>query len=71
MAKPAKCSPEVKERAVRLVLQPQGEYASQDEAIRSVAGKIGCTPETLRAGCGRGVLPASGPASRLGWDGES
>ena len=48
MAKPAKFSPEVKERAVRLVLEHQGEYATQYEAIRSVAGKIGCSPETLR-----------------------
>ena len=48
MANPAKFSPEVKERAVRLVLEHQGEYASQYEAIRSVAGKIGCNPETLR-----------------------
>ena len=48
MAKPAKFSPEVKERAVRLVLDHQGEYGSQYEAIRSVAGKIGCNPETLR-----------------------
>lgn len=48
MAKPTKFSPEVKERAVRLVLEHQGEYATQYEAIRSVAGKIGCSPETLR-----------------------
>ena len=48
MAKPAKFSPEVKERAVRLVLEHQAEYASQYEAIRSVAGKIGCNAETLR-----------------------
>ena len=48
MAKPSKFSPEVKERAVRLVLEHQAEYASQYEAIRSVAGKIGCNAETLR-----------------------
>jgi transposase len=48
MAKPTKFSPEVKERAVRLVVEHQGEYGSQYEAIRSVAGKIGCNPETLR-----------------------
>ena len=48
MAKATKFSPEVKERAVRLVLEHQGEYGSQYEAIRSVAGKIGCNPETLR-----------------------
>ena len=48
MAKATKLSPEVKERAVRLVLEHEGEYGSQYEAIRSVAGKIGCNPETLR-----------------------
>ena len=39
---------EVKERAVRMVLEHQGEYGSQWEAIRSIAAKIGCTGETLR-----------------------
>ena len=49
MARPAKYSPEVKERAVRLVLEHQDEHTSQYAAIQSVAGKIGCNPETLRA----------------------
>jgi transposase len=40
-------SPEVRERAVRLVQQQQGGHASQ-WAISSVAAKIGCTAETLR-----------------------
>jgi transposase len=48
MARPAKFSPEVKERAVRLVLEHQGEYCSQHEAIQWVAGRMGCHPETLR-----------------------
>ncbi len=39
---------EVRERAVRLVLNHQGEHASQWAAIDSVAAKIGCTGETLR-----------------------
>ena len=40
--------PEVKERAVRMVFEHQGEYGSQWAAINSIAGKIGCTAETLR-----------------------
>jgi transposase-like protein len=41
-------SPEVRERAVRLVQQHQGDHASQWAAISSIAAKIGCTAETLR-----------------------
>lgn len=41
-------SPEVRERAVRMVLEHQHEYASQWAAIVSIAGKFGPTPETLR-----------------------
>ena len=48
MGKQVKYSPEVRERAVRLVLKQQGEYESQWAAIASVAEKIGCTAETLR-----------------------
>jgi transposase len=40
--------PEVRERAVRMVLDHQGEYASQWAAITSISGKFGMTPETLR-----------------------
>jgi len=39
---------EVRERAVRMVLDQPGQYASQWEAMRSIAAKIGCSPETLR-----------------------
>ncbi|KQT77454.1 transposase [Methylobacterium sp. Leaf465] len=41
-------SPEVRERAVRMVLEHQGEHDSQCGAIRSIAAKIGCPGETLR-----------------------
>ena len=41
-------SPEVRDRAVRLLLDHQHEYGSQWEAMVSIAAKIGCTPETLR-----------------------
>ena len=43
-----KYSQEVRERAVRLVLDSQGQHESQWAAIKSVAVKIGCTAETLR-----------------------
>ena len=39
---------EVRERAVRMVLEHGGEHPTQWAAITSVAGKIGCTGETLR-----------------------
>jgi transposase len=42
-------SPEVKERATRMVFEHQGQYESQWAAISSIAEKIGCTPESLRA----------------------
>ena len=41
-------SPEVRERAVRMVVEHRGEHASQWAAIVSIAAKIGCTAETLR-----------------------
>ena len=48
MNKSTRYSPEVRERAVRLVFEHQGEHTSQWAAIASIASKIGCTPETLR-----------------------
>nr|WP_173399810.1 IS3 family transposase [Escherichia coli] len=48
MTKNTRFSPEVRQRAVRMVLESQGEYDSQWAAICSIAPKIGCKPETLR-----------------------
>jgi transposase len=50
MNKPSqiKHSPEVRERAVRMVREHKGEYNSEWAAIVSIAGKIGCKAETLR-----------------------
>ncbi len=48
MEKRGRYPAEVKERAVRLVFEEQGSYPSQWAAIGSVAGKMGCTHETLR-----------------------
>ena len=41
-------SPEVRERAIRMVFDHPGEHGSQYGAIRSIAAKIGCSGETLR-----------------------
>ncbi|HKZ19444.1 MAG TPA: transposase, partial [Acidimicrobiia bacterium] len=48
MGGPSRYSPEVRERAVRMVFEYAGEYDSQWAAIGSIAAKIGCTAETLR-----------------------
>jgi len=41
-------SPEVRERAVRLLFEHRGEYESEWAALSSISSKIGCTAETLR-----------------------
>ena len=47
MRKSVKFSPEVRERAVRLVFEQRGEHESQWATVVSIAGKIGATPQTL------------------------
>jgi transposase len=47
MTKSNKFSPEVRERAVRMVQEHRGDYPSLWSAIESIAPKIGCVPQTL------------------------
>ena len=47
MRKSPKFSPEVRERAVRMVQEHRGEYPSLWAAIESISAKIGCVPQTL------------------------
>ncbi len=49
MARPSRFSPEVRERAVRMVLEQGEQYATEWAAITSIAEKIGCAAETLRS----------------------
>ena len=46
-AKSPKFSPEMRERAVRMVFEHRSDHASQWAAITSIAAKIGCTAQTL------------------------
>ena len=49
MARPSKYPPELRERAVRMVVESRADYPTEFEAIRSIAGKLGIgSPETLR-----------------------
>ncbi len=48
MSRKSRFSQEVRERAVRMVREHQSEYDSEWEAMRSIAEKIGCSPESLR-----------------------
>jgi transposase len=48
MSRPSRFSPEVKERAVRMVLDHQEDHSSRWAAIRSIASKIDCSAEVLR-----------------------
>jgi transposase-like protein len=61
MARPSKYSPELRERAVRMVLDHAADHPSQWAAIRSVGEKLGCSVEALRRWCAKpSAMPASG-----------
>ena len=70
MRQAKKYSPEVRERAVRMVFEHEAEYASQWAAIQSIAEKIGCS---YRASDFPGHLTGVswwGPEDRRSGDGE-
>jgi transposase len=48
MGKQNRYSKEVRERAVRMVFEHEGEHASRWATVSSIASKIGCSPEALR-----------------------
>ena len=49
MSKAKRYSPEVRERAVRMVFEHEKQYESRWATLLSISEKIGCTPETLRS----------------------
>jgi len=60
MGRATRFAPEVRERAVRMVREHQGDHGSEWATISSIAEKIGCSPETLRkwvrqAACDQGA----------------
>jgi len=63
-----KFSPEVRERAVRMVSEHRGDHRSEWDALVSIAGKIGCTAETLRRWCREEASRRAGPAALAGDD---
>ncbi|WP_153039515.1 IS3 family transposase [Sphingobium yanoikuyae] len=65
-----KFSPEVRERAVRMVAEQRAEYGSEWEVMKSIAAKIGCSLETLRRWCREEASRRAGPAALAADDRE-
>ena len=57
-------SPEVRDRAVRMVGEHRADYGSEWEAMSSIASKIGCTAETLRRWCRMEASRRAAPAAQ-------
>lgn len=60
-----KFSPEFSDRAVRMVEEHRGDYPSDWAAMTSIAGKVGCTTETLRRWCREEASRRAGPAAQV------
>lgn len=65
-----KFSPEVRERAVRMVDEHRADYGSEWSPMTSIAGKIGCATETQRRWCRQEVSRRAGPAAQTASDKE-
>jgi transposase-like protein len=65
-----KFSPEVRDRAVRMVSEQRADYASEAQAMKSIAGKFGCSLETLRRWCREDASRRAGPAALAADDRE-
>ena len=64
----SKFSPEVRERAVRMVSEHRADHRSEWDTLVLIAGKIGCTAETLRRWCRDEAGRHAGPAALAGDD---
>lgn len=65
-----KFSPKFRDRAVRMVDEHRGDYPSEWAAMTSIAGKVGCTTETLRRRCREEASRRSGTAAQAANDWE-
>jgi transposase-like protein len=63
-----KFSPEFRDRAVRMVDEHRGDYPSEWATMSSIAGKVGCTTETLRRWCREEASRRAGPAAQAASD---